>query len=291
MQTLLDDLNERLLAYYDQFVNVLPKLIIAIVVFTIILFIANYASRKTNTRLTKRLEDPLLAKFIGRIIKITLVVIGLLIVLQIIGLGGTAAGLLGTAGMGAFVFGFAFKDIGEHFLAGIMLAFNRPFNVGDVVELDDQKGVVVTLNLRNTHIKTFDGKDIYIPNGNVIKNPLINYTIDGFLRNSIEFGIDYDDDVQKAIQIIHNVLANTEGVLQDNKKPSVHISSLGTSTLNLEIYYWIDTFDSKVPSLVLKTNLIKDILKSLNESGFYLPGEVVELKNYKKDSLRSAVAS
>ena len=87
--------------------------------------------------------------------------VALLLVLTIIGLGGVATGLLSGAGVGAFVIGFAFKDIGENFLAGILMAFDRPFNVGDTVELGGEKGKVIALNLRNTQVKSFDGIRIF----------------------------------------------------------------------------------------------------------------------------------
>ena len=80
--------------------------------------------------------------------------------------------MLAGAGISAFIIGFALKDIGENFLAGIILAFKRPFRVGDIVDINGLKGKVLTLNLRDTQIKTGDGKDVFIPNAVIIKNPL-----------------------------------------------------------------------------------------------------------------------
>ncbi|HAZ24509.1 MAG TPA: mechanosensitive ion channel protein MscS, partial [Algoriphagus sp.] len=100
------------------------------------------------------------------------------------------SGLLAGAGITAFVIGFALKDIGENFLAGILLAFKRPFKVGDTVDINGIRGVVLNLNLRDTQIKTPDGKDVFIPNATIIKNPLVNFTIDGFLRYDFIVGLD-----------------------------------------------------------------------------------------------------
>ena len=127
----------------------------------IIWFLANKIRNGIRSRLATRLDDPLLSNFLGRVSGILIKLIGLMIFLKIIGLGGSVAAFLGAASIGTFVIGFALKDIGEHFLAGIVLAFNRPFRIGDTIEVSGNIGKVSDISLRNTHIKSFDGKDIY----------------------------------------------------------------------------------------------------------------------------------
>lgn len=285
METVLTDLWDNVQTYYDNLIALLPRLFIAAVVFFVLLFIASAVRRFTLRRLTERMDDPLLAKFLARTIKTTIITIAFLMVLHIIGLSGVAVGILSTAGLGAFIIGFAFKDIGENFLAGVMLAFNRPFKIGDAVKLDGLEGKVVSLNLRNTQIKTFDGKDVFIPNANIIKNPVINYTIDGFLRFEFKIGLDYEADFLEAIRLVERTVEKIPGVLQDEKKPSVYIAEPATSTLNLIVYYWIDTFDPKVNGLQLKTDVIHSVLKALDGEGYYLPADIIELKNYHKTLL------
>jgi small-conductance mechanosensitive channel len=228
--------------------------------------------------LTKKSEDPLLTKFILRVVKYLFFLITLLLMLNTLGLGGIAAAVWGTAGVGAFIIGFAFKDIFEHFLAGFLLAFNRPFRIGDLVELDGNKGIVVALSIRNTHIKTFDGQDVYIPNGNIIKNALRNYTIDGFLRQDFVVGLEYGSDVHRAIAIILKELKGINGILQDDKSPSVTIDSLGASSLKLIVFYWLNTFDKSVNGGMVKVQAIDNVLKALQREGFSLPGDVLEIK-------------
>lgn len=278
----MTDLWQNLQSYYDSFVALLPKLGLGTLVFILLLLVANWARRFSRVRLTARMDDPLLARFISRLVGTVFILVGLLLALNVIGLGGLAVGLLSTAGLSAFVLGFAFKDIGENFLAGIVMAFNRPFGVGDTVELNGHLGTVVTLNLRDTQIKTFDGKDIFIPNGNVVKNAVVNYTIDGYLRQDFTIGLDYDSDMEKAVAIMKKVLENHEAVLhEEGKQPAVVYGDLTSSTLNVESRYWIDTFNSKVPSLDLKRQLINQTMDALNAEGFYLPSDIVEVKAYK----------
>ncbi len=281
MNKLFDDLLLNMETYYAQLISLLPKVLLASIVFAFFYFLANRSRNFVNARLTNNMDDPLLATFLSRVVKIAIVIIALLFALQILGLAGIATGLVTGASVSAIVIGFAFKDIGENFLAGIMLAFNRPFRVGDTVELDGYTGTVVALNLRNSRIKTFDGKDIFIPNANVIKNPVVNYTMDGFLRYDFTIGLDYGADVNKAISIILETMQQIPGILQEKKNISVSVSKLGTSTLDLKVYYWLNTFDASVSSGDVKTQAVQQTLDALTAAGFYLPGNIVEVKNYK----------
>lgn len=274
-------------SYIESLIVNFPKLVIGIVVFSILYIIANRTRQLLQKNLVKRMDDPLLAQFLGQVAKITIVLIGIMFFLKIVGLGDIAAGLITGASVSAIVIGFAFKDIGENFLAGIMLAFNRPFRIGDTVELDGLKGKVVSLAMRTTQIKSFDGKDIYIPNANVIKNPVINYTIDGFIRQDFVIGLDYGSDVNKASEIIRNELEKVEGILKGDKAPSIFISNLGTSTLDVTIQYWLDTFNSNFSGTTIKTNAINNCLKALEDASFYLPGEILELKNYSDNLIKT----
>ncbi|MEM6318275.1 MAG: mechanosensitive ion channel family protein [Bacteroidota bacterium] len=285
MDTFFQDIWLQLQSYYTQIVVLLPKIILAAVVFTFFYTLANRSQKFVNGRLAQKMDDPLLAAFLSRVVKIILVIIAFLIALQILGLAGMAAGIVTGASVSAIVIGFAFKDIGENFLAGIMLAFNRPFQVGDTVELNGYTGQVVALNLRNSRIKTFDGKDIFIPNANVVKNPVVNYTMDGFLRFDFKVRLDYDSDVNQAVAVILGVMQQIPGVLQTEKKPNVFVGNLGASSLEMTIHYWIDTFDKSVSSLKVKTQAIDEVLTALNNAGFYLPGDVIEMKNFKDKEL------
>lgn len=285
MDTLLTDLWSNIHDYYDSFVALLPKLFIALILFAMLFLLARSSRRFSQRRLTARMDDPLLARFIARLIGTLIIILAILVSLQIVGLGGMAVGLLSTAGLGAFIIGFAFKDIGENFLAGIVLAFNRPFRVGDTVELSGIKGTVVTLNLRDTQIKTFDGKDIYIPNAMVVKNPVVNYTIDGFLRLDFTVGLDYGSDYNRAMQIMLDTVNSVPGVLKGEKAPSFAITDLTASTLNLTVYFWIDTFDEKVSGIKLKNEAIGKTLQALDTAGFYLPADILEVKSYKDQRL------
>lgn len=284
MEQFWKDLWQQIDSYYNDIIVLAPKLALAVIVFIVLFLVANRSRTYFSKRLSARMDDRLLARFIARLIRAVLLLLTFLVVLKIIGLTDIAAGLVTGASVSAIVVGFAFKDIGENFLAGIILAFNRPFRIGDVVELEKYQGKVVALNFRNTQIKTFDGKDIYIPNANIIKTPVLNYTIDGYQRYDFTFGLDYGSNIDQAIDLTMDILTSIPGILQEDKKPSVVIKELGTSSINLTAYYWLDTFDRKVSALKIQTKAMDSVIDALDKAGFYLPGDVLELKYYKNES-------
>ncbi|MFC3416481.1 mechanosensitive ion channel family protein [Algoriphagus hitonicola] len=259
---------------------------IALLILLAFFFIANYLQKFLKSRLVKRMDDPLLANFLSVIFRLIILLIGFMIVFRVVGLTGVVSGLLAGAGITAFVIGFALKDIGENFLAGILLAFKRPFRIGDIVDINGINGKVIMLNLRDTQIKTPDGKDVFIPNASIIKNPLTNFTIDGFLRYDFTIGLDYGSDYRQAMRLILEEINDVEGVLKEIKKASTWVENLGESTLNLQVAFWVDTFDPRIPDAAVKSEVIIRILERLAKEGFNLPSKIVELKNYRDEPFR-----
>ncbi|MCE7055335.1 mechanosensitive ion channel family protein [Algoriphagus sp. AGSA1] len=264
---------------------------IALAVFLAFLFLARKSRNLLRNRLIKRMDDHLLADFLAGIFGTLVILAGLLVVFRIIGLNGVISGMLAGAGISAFIIGFALKDIGENFLAGIILAFKRPFRVGDIVDINGLKGKVLTLNLRDTQIKTGDGKDVFIPNAVIIKNPLINFTIDGFLRYDFIIGLDYGSDYQAAIDLIRKTILQVPGVLESPKVPGVWVMELAESTLNVQVTFWVNTFQRTISDPEVKTQAILKVLTTLEKAGFNMPAHVVELKNYQGKDFKSSIPS
>jgi small-conductance mechanosensitive channel len=251
-------------------------------------FLANVLQKFLKRKLLIRMDDPLLANFLSVIFRLLVILVGFMAVFRFVGLTGVVSGLLAGAGISAFIIGFALKDIGENFLAGILLAFKRPFRIGDLVDIGGIRGTVLTLNLRDTQIKTPDGKDVFIPNANIIKNPLVNFTIDGFLRYDFIIGLDYGSDYRKAIDLIKATISEVEGVLTESKNPNAWVFELGESTLNIQVVFWVDTFDRKIKDLEVRTNAIIAVLRALENGGFNMPAKIIELKNHQGLALKTS---
>ena len=270
--------------YWEQFLFSLPRILLALIIVLVVFFVASRVQVLLNRRLSGKAHDPLFARFISQLGKVGLITGGLILAMQTLGLSGIAGGLLAGAGISAFIFGFAFKDIAENFLAGIILAFNRPFSLNDTIKIDDHIGHIMALNFRTTHIKTFDEKDVFIPNAIVIKQTVINLTRDGLIRLDFVVGIAYEDDILLAEQACLQELETVEGLLKD-KPPFIVLEELATSTVNLRIFFWTTTDDYKKGVLVTKSNAMRKVKEGLLKKGFTLPADIREIKLYdKKDS-------
>lgn len=143
-------------------------------------------------------------------------------------------------------------------------------------------GKVKALNFRYTHIKTFDGRDIYIPNSDVLTKPVENYTGDGYFRNDFVVGIGYEDDIEAAKQVIYDILnSNTNIVHNDAAHENFVIEDeLAASTVNLKVFFWVKTMDYRKSSRVLRGEIIKEVKEALESKGFNMPADIKEIKLY-----------
>lgn len=267
--------------YWTGFLAFLPGFILALISLMLGIFISRKTSRLINNRLKLRLEDLLLVNFLTKISKWIIILIAFVVAMQLLGLATLASGLIAGAGVSAIVIGFAFKDIGENFLSGVILAFNRPFKIGDVIVTEDITGTIVSLDLRTTTIKTFEGFDVFVPNSIIINNPLVNYNREGTRRFDFIVGIDYDDDVSNARNAILERIFDVSEVLKD-PKPFVIVNELSSSSTNLRIFYWVNASAVSRNLMEIKSEVIESTVKAFKDKGVRIPFDSVQVQ-FKKD--------
>lgn len=278
---ILEDIKEQISTYYDQIVVLIPKLGLAIIISLLLIWLLSTIRKKIVKYLTEHAQDKLLARFSNSMIRFISGGIVILTFLYIIGQGKIATSILGAAGISAFVIGFALKDIGENFLAGVIMAFDRPFRMGDIIKTSDIEGTITEMNLRYTHIKTFDGKDAYVPNGQIIKNPLYNYTADGYIRGNFIIGVDYNTDIEKARSIILEAVNKVPGVLNEDKTARTHVTKLDASSINIEVHYWIDTLNKDYSGFEIKSQAQTKAYNALSANNINVPFNIVQVINQK----------
>ncbi|MDC7993574.1 mechanosensitive ion channel family protein [Altibacter sp. HG106] len=270
--------------YYQHFIDILPRIALGIFIIVAGILLAQLLTNFFKKRFLKRAEDPLMARFLAQAVKIVLILVVIMLALDVAGLKGVATGILTAAGGAAIILGFAFQDIGKNFLAGIILAFNRPFSINDTILVTDHFGKVKALNFRYTHIKTPDGRDIYIPNSDVLTTPVENYTADGFFRVDFVVGIGYEDSIEDAKLLIQNILDTHPEIVQDDIHDNFVIEDeLAASTVNLKVLFWVHTIDYRMASRVLRGRVIQKVKQALEEADFNLPANITELKLYKSE--------
>lgn len=270
-----------LIDYWNEFIQSVPNIILAIVIVVIGFLLSQFISRLFKKAISLRASDPLMINFLTKAVKFCVVLLVIMFALKIAGLGGVAAGVLTAAGASAVVIGFAFRDIGENFISGIILSFNRPFDVNDTVKVDDIFGKVKALEFRYTKLKTFDGRDVYIPNSDIIKKAVYNYTEDGFFRLDFIVGIDYEDDIELAKTVIVETVRNSEGVIEDEEHECfVAVDSLGVSTVNLKVLFWTLTKEYRKRALDVRSDVIRNVKNVIIENGLNMPADITEIKLY-----------
>lgn len=260
----LTDVKNELLSYYDGWVTLTPKLITSVIVLLIFLSFSKFVSIVIRRFLNKA-EDVLLLIFLVRLIQVIIMIIGCIIILNIIGLKAAASQILAGAGVTAFIVGFAFKDIGENFLAGMLLAFKRPFKIGDFIETTGHGGKVVGMNLREIHLKTYDGRDIYIPTSSVIKTPLINYTVDGYQRLTIHLDFSKNVNISDVEEKLFERLGEVPSVIKTPNPPTIEIKDISGDKYKAALHFWVNTHNPDISNPMLRSYVMSKIATILND--------------------------
>lgn len=285
MIVLSKNISEKLLTSIEDnwtnFIEQVPGIILAILIVTIGILISKKIGNLSRKVISRKTDDIIMVNFLSKGIKLLLYTLFIMYALDVAGLQGIATGILTAAGASAVIIGFAFRDIGENFISGIILSFNRPFNVNETVSIGDIFGKVKTIEFRYTKLRTFDGRDVYIPNSDVIKKPVFNYTEDGFYRFDFIVGIAYEDNIEAAQKLIKEVIKNTEGTFEDATHRNFIIADeLAVSTVNLKVHFWINTFEYGKEALMIKGKVVSNVKEALLKEGFNLPANINELKLY-----------
>ena len=232
---------ETIEAMTAQFFALVPQIIIALIVFIIFWFIAKILSGFL-TRLFAKQTNAGVGKALGRIAYIAMLFVAFLLAVAIITPSVGAAQLLQVLGVGSVAIGFAFKDILQNFLAGLLILLRQPFTEGDWIKFDGYEGVVQSISTRSTWLRTFNGHDVSIPNGEIFTNPVSVVTRDPDVRSQYDIGISYDADIDLAKQIALDVVADIEQIYSD-PKPDIGVDDLGDSAVVLRLRWWTKTSD------------------------------------------------
>lgn len=277
----LQQIKNSLETYWNNLIDQTPKVILAILIMIIGFLISNLITKFFRKTVSSKTNDPLMTNFLSKTIKYGFIILIAIFSLKIAGLGYIATGILTAASASAIIIGFAFKDIGENFISGVILSFNRPFNINDTVLIGDIFGKVKSMEFRHSKLKTFDGRDVYIPNSDIIKKPVYNYTEDGFYRLDFKVGIDYNDDIELAKKVINDAVIKTSGVINTKEHQSfVTVNSLGVSTIDLKVFFWTKTLEYKRGATDIKSDVIKNVKEKIIKNGINMPANITEIKMY-----------
>jgi small conductance mechanosensitive channel len=232
-------------------VTLLPNLILGIVIFGLFFIAGRYVARLVRTLTRGRGHNHGVGLLLGRLAHYLVLIVGLLVALSTVFPSFKARDLIQVLGIGGVAIGFAFKDIFQNFLAGIIILISRPFRIGDKIIVKSYEGTVEDIQTRATTIRTYDNHLIVIPNTVLFTEEVTVLTAYDKRRAEYEIGIGTSADLEKARGTILNALQELPEIL-DEPKPDVLLSGFGESSTNLLLRWW--TLSE------MSASLVKDIV-------------------------------
>lgn len=251
------------------FAERLPYIVLALLVFVIFYIAAKAIRRVVRTISNKRRRHRNVGVVLGRLIQWLVVFLGLLIALVIALPTFKPAQLVQFLGISSVAIGFAFRDVLQNFLAGILLLLNEPFRVGDQIKMGDLEGTVEEIETRATMIRTYDNRRIVVPNAELFTNSVTVNTAYDKRRLEYDVGIGYGDDIKVAKRVMLEAMQAAKDVISD-PAPEVLVYEFGESTVNIRARWWIvpprrsDALDSR-------DQVLTAIKAGLSASGIDLP--------------------
>lgn len=244
-----------------------PLLVISILIFLCFAFLSRLAGRFDG--LFSRLSSNRFAQDLMRqAMRVAILLIGVLIALEILDATALVGAVLGTAGVIGLALGFAFKDLVENYISSILLSIRQPFEPNDFVQIDGFQGKVVRLTSRATVLMTLDGNHLRIPNSQVFKGVITNFSRNPQRRFSFGVGVGVGEDLGEAQKLGIRAIEEMEGILQD-PRPSALIEELGDSNVLIRFYGWVDQRDFSYSKV--KSAAIRKVKTVLEDAGMDLP--------------------
>ncbi|NND61488.1 MAG: mechanosensitive ion channel family protein [Gammaproteobacteria bacterium] len=265
---------ERLDAWLDGAVRMAPNILIAIGVLALFYF-ASKLAQNLVMKWARRNNRPNLGQVLGGFIRAAVILAGLLLAVTIVFPSVKPVDLIAGLGVSSVAIGFAFKDILQNWMAGLLILLRQPFEIDDQIRVDDYEGTVQKIETRATIIKTYDGQKVVIPNSEVYTNSVLVKTGHAQRRSQYDIGIGYGDSIDEAKEVIEGVLQKVEGVASD-PAPEVLPWDLAASWVTLRARWWTDSRQASVVHTYAR--VIHEVKKALDEAGIDMPFETrVEL--------------
>lgn len=259
----------KLQAWIIGFQKLLPNIVVAVVLFAAI-FVVAWLVEKSFRSWSDRHDRSNLGAVLGSFVRWLIVLVGALLALTIVIPSLKPGDLLAGLGIGSVAIGFAFKDILQNWLAGLLILIQRPFNVGDQIVVNDYEGTVEWIETRATIIAQYDGRRVIIPNADVYSNAVTVNTARPTRRSHYDIGIGYGDDIEAARAAILGAVGTVDGVESD-PAPEVLVWEIAASSINLRVRWW--TRSKRTDVVHVQAAVLEAAKVALDEAGIDMPFE------------------
>lgn len=222
----------------SRLVSAIPVFLLALLIVWTSAWLGRWLS--THLRLLRRARsNPFVERLSRQAMQLVVLLVGIVVALDLLNATALVGALLGTAGIVGIAVGFAFRDVAENYIAGILLSLRQPFAPHDHVVIDGHEGKVAALTSRATILITPDGNHLRVPNAQVFKGVMLNYSHNPERRFSFEVTIGNEAPIAHAQEVARGCLAGIEGVLAE-PAPAVSVLGLGEANTTLGVSAWVD---------------------------------------------------
>ena len=251
-----------------EFVRILPQLGIALLLLVATFFIAKSARRIAERLLSHTDLRGSLVNLVETLVGVAIWVVGLLIAMSIVLPGVTPANILAVLGLGSVAVGFAFKDIFENFLAGVLIMLRKQMRIGDFIRCQDVEGRIEMISLRDTHLRHLSNELVVVPNAYLFKNPVEVVTQSQLRRHEVEVGVAYSVDLEVARKVIADAVTAV-GPVHDERPVEVYAKEFGDSSINFLVRWWAGS--KPVEMHQSRDEVVRAIKRALDDAGLEIP--------------------
>ncbi|ODP38924.1 mechanosensitive ion channel family protein [Sphingomonas leidyi] len=265
---LVNILGQRLREMLAEFIRIMPQLAIGLLILLVTWIAAKFARRIADRLLGRTHVRATLINLAETLVSVVIWVVGLMIASSIVLPGVTPASLLAVVGLGSVAVGFAFKDIFENFLAGVLIMLRRKMRIGDVIECEAVEGKVEHITLRDTHLRHLSNELVLVPNAYLFKNPVKILTDEATRRHEVEIGVANDTDLDEAASVIEAAVRSSEGV-DAERRIDVLAKEFGDSSINFLVRWWAGSTPYEAHRS--RDAVVRSIKRALDEAGIEIP--------------------
>ncbi|MGJ8685381.1 MAG: mechanosensitive ion channel family protein [Nonlabens sp.] len=254
-------------SWLDGFIKNLPNIVIGIVLFILLIFIARWLGSFIKRKLKQRNRSNF-GEILGSFTKWIIILLGFFFCLTIVAPSLSFGDLIAGMGVSSVAIGFAFQDILQNWLAGILILTRQPFRIGDEIEINGMKGRVDRIETRATIITTYDGIDIVVPNNDIYTNAVKVITAHDHIRSQYDIGLGYDQPYDEAVKVLRETLESIEGIAQD-KPIDILNWDQADSWLTIRVRWWTDSKRGNVVKTF--SEVIAKTQHAMDDAGIDLP--------------------
>jgi small conductance mechanosensitive channel len=253
----------------EYLILMLPNFVVAIILLIITFAVARFIRNGLDRVIGRISHSAALNNLISTILYITLLAVGFFFVLSVLQLDKVVVSLLAGVGIIGLALGFAFQDIAANFISGIIIAVQKPFGVGDMIETNEYFGVIERVSLRTLDIRKPSGELVKLPNKMVFENPVTNFSSSGIRRLDLDVGVSYGEDLEKVQKIVIEALEDVKNRVK-TKEVEVMYDAFNDSSIDFKARFWI-SYSRQIDFVSAKSDAIMKIKKAFDANDIMIP--------------------